>query len=82
MQIPLAESRALRVLERWKHLWKKAISKDAKNLTRMRLKMNPKDRYTAEQTLNHEWIFGCAPKATGSALQAVFLAITSGASVT
>jgi len=35
----------------WKH-----ISDDAKNLIRALLKMNPRDRYTAEQALNHSWI--------------------------
>merc|ERR1712100_644706 len=33
------------------------------------LKMNPKDRYTAEQALNHVWIRNKAPKATGVELQ-------------
>jgi calcium-dependent protein kinase len=42
--------------------WKN-ISEDAKNLIRLLLKMNPRDRYTAEQTLNHEWIANKAPKA-------------------
>jgi len=44
--------------------WKN-VSEDAKNLIRMLLKMNPRDRYTAEQALNHEWIKNKAPKATG-----------------
>eukprot|EP00438_Fugacium_kawagutii_P007277 Skav234425 [mRNA] locus=scaffold1656:141812:156149:- [translate_table: standard] len=35
--------------------WKN-VSEDAKTLIRHLLKMNPKDRYTAEQALNHEWI--------------------------
>merc|ERR1719238_1729049 len=48
--------------------WKN-ISEDAKNLIRMLLKMNPRDRYTAEQALNHEWIKNKAPKATGASLQ-------------
>ena len=30
--------------------------------------MNPRDRYTAEQTLNHVWIINKAPKATGAKL--------------
>merc|ERR1712014_410560 len=34
--------------------WKN-VSEDAKNLIRMLLKMNPRDRYTAEQALNREW---------------------------
>jgi len=42
--------------------WKN-ISEDAKTLIRYLLKMNPRDRYTAEQTLNHEWIKNKAPKA-------------------
>merc|ERR1712032_1541618 len=42
--------------------WKN-VSEDAKNLIRMLLKMNPKDRYTAEQALNHEWVKDKAPKA-------------------
>jgi calcium-dependent protein kinase len=41
----------------------KSISEDAKNLIRMLLKMNPKDRYTAEQALNHVWVRNKAPKA-------------------
>merc|ERR1719420_2607345 len=48
--------------------WKN-VSDDAKNLIRMLLKMNPRDRYTAEQALNHEWIKNKAPKATGGQLQ-------------
>merc|ERR1712048_612685 len=47
--------------------WKN-VSEDAKNLIRMLLKMNPRDRYTAEQTLNHVWIKNKAPKATGAKL--------------
>jgi len=34
----------------------KSVSEDAKNLIRMLLKMNPRDRYTAEQALNHVWV--------------------------
>merc|ERR1711937_520724 len=52
--------------------WKN-ISEDAKNLIRFMLKMNPKDRYTAEQALHHEWIQGHAPKATGVSLEAGFV---------
>merc|ERR1712232_1297782 len=48
--------------------WKN-VSEDAKNLIRMLLKMNPKDRYTAEQCLNHEWIKNKAPKASNVSLQ-------------
>ncbi|CAK0824399.1 unnamed protein product, partial [Prorocentrum cordatum] len=42
--------------------WKN-ISDDAKGLIRSLLKMNPKDRFTAEQCLNHVWIKDKAPKA-------------------
>merc|ERR1712203_785421 len=52
--------------------WKN-ISEDAKNLIRMLLKMNPRDRYTAEQALNHDWIKNKAPKATNVSLQAGFV---------
>mmetsp|Transcript_64545 Transcript_64545/g.163579 ORF Transcript_64545/g.163579 Transcript_64545/m.163579 type:complete len:505 (+) Transcript_64545:102-1616(+) len=52
--------------------WKN-VSEDAKNLIRMLLKMNPRDRYTAEQALNHEWIKNKAPKATGVTLQSNFV---------
>jgi len=48
--------------------WKN-VSEDAKNLIRNLLKMNPKDRYTAEQTLNHDWIKNKAPQATNACLQ-------------
>merc|ERR1719337_723596 len=48
--------------------WKN-VSEDAKNLIRMLLKMNPRDRYTAEQALNHVWVRNKAPKAAGVALQ-------------
>jgi len=52
--------------------WKN-VSEDAKNLIRMLLKMNPKDRYTAQQTLNHEWIKNKAPKASNVNLQSNFV---------
>merc|ERR1712228_175399 len=52
--------------------WKN-VSEDAKNLIRMLLKMNPKDRYTAEQALNHEWIKNKAPKAKNVSLQSNFV---------
>jgi calcium-dependent protein kinase len=52
--------------------WKN-ISEDAKNLIRMLLKMNPRDRYTAEQALNHEWIKNKAPKASNVSLQSNFV---------
>mmetsp|Transcript_12904 Transcript_12904/g.32554 ORF Transcript_12904/g.32554 Transcript_12904/m.32554 type:complete len:395 (+) Transcript_12904:2-1186(+) len=48
--------------------WKN-VSEDAKNLIRMLLKMNSRDRYTAQQTLNHVWIKNKAPNATGQALE-------------
>jgi calcium-dependent protein kinase len=48
--------------------WKN-VSEDAKNLIRMLLKMNPRDRYTAEQALNHVWVRNKAPKAAGVSLQ-------------
>jgi len=47
--------------------WKN-VSEDAKNLIRMLLKMNPKDRYTAEQALNHVWVRNKAPKAANVSL--------------
>jgi calcium-dependent protein kinase len=43
----------------WKH-----ISPDARDLIRMLLKMNPTERCTAEQALNHTWLKDRAPKAT------------------
>merc|ERR1712190_81935 len=52
--------------------WKN-ISEDAKNLIRMLLKMNPRDRFTAEQALNHEWIKNKAPKAKNLSLQDNFV---------
>merc|ERR1719498_937937 len=48
--------------------WKR-VSEDAKNLIRMLLKMNPRDRYTAEQALNHVWVRNKAPKSQGVSLQ-------------
>jgi len=47
----------------------KSISEDAKGLIRHLLKMNPRDRYTGEQALNHVWVRNKAPKAQGVALQ-------------
>jgi calcium-dependent protein kinase len=41
----------------------KSVSEDAKNLIRNLLKMNPRDRYTAEQALNHVWVRNKAPAA-------------------
>lgn len=48
--------------------WKN-VSEDAKNLIRMLLKMNPRDRYTAEQALNHVWVRNKAPKAQNVNIQ-------------
>merc|ERR1719409_971535 len=48
--------------------WKN-VSEDAKNLIRMLLKMNPRDRYTAEQALNHVWVRNKAPKSQNQPLQ-------------
>jgi len=52
--------------------WKN-ISEDAKNLIRNLLKMNPRDRFNAEQALNHEWIKNKAPKAQNVSLQNNFV---------
>jgi len=52
--------------------WKN-VSEDSKNLIRMLLKMNPKDRFTAEQALNHEWIKNKAPKAAAVSLEGNFV---------
>jgi len=52
--------------------WKN-VSEDAKHLIRMLLKMNPRDRYTAEQALNHDWIKNKAPKAANVSLQQNFV---------
>lgn len=52
--------------------WKN-VSDDAKSLIRYMLKMNSKDRYTAEQALNHDWIKNKAPRATGVSLTGGFV---------
>eukprot|EP00930_Biecheleria_cincta_P014487 TRINITY_DN1243_c0_g1_i2.p1 TRINITY_DN1243_c0_g1~~TRINITY_DN1243_c0_g1_i2.p1 ORF type:complete len:503 (-),score=138.31 TRINITY_DN1243_c0_g1_i2:211-1719(-) len=52
--------------------WKN-VSDDAKNLIRMMLKMNPKERYSAEMALNHEWIKNKAPRAQNVPLQSNFV---------
>mmetsp|Transcript_46279 Transcript_46279/g.145177 ORF Transcript_46279/g.145177 Transcript_46279/m.145177 type:complete len:514 (-) Transcript_46279:64-1605(-) len=52
--------------------WKN-VTEDAKNLIRCLLKMNPRDRYTAEQALNHVWIKNKAPKAPNVSLQSGFV---------
>mmetsp|Transcript_14326 Transcript_14326/g.29695 ORF Transcript_14326/g.29695 Transcript_14326/m.29695 type:complete len:504 (+) Transcript_14326:83-1594(+) len=49
--------------------WKN-VSDEAKTLIRSLLKMNPKDRYTAEQALNHDWIKNKAPGAKNVPLEA------------
>lgn len=45
-----------------------SVSEDAKALIRRMLKMNHKDRITAEQVLDDLWIREKAPKATGKAI--------------
>lgn len=50
-------------IQEWKN-----VSEDAKNLIRMCLKMNPRDRYTAEQALNHVWVKNKAPGAANAPL--------------
>jgi len=52
--------------------WKN-ISDDAKNLIRNLLRMNPRDRYSAEQALNHEWIKNKAPAAKNVTLHSTFV---------
>mmetsp|Transcript_121632 Transcript_121632/g.242308 ORF Transcript_121632/g.242308 Transcript_121632/m.242308 type:complete len:500 (-) Transcript_121632:244-1743(-) len=52
--------------------WKN-ISDDAKELIRHMLKLNPKERFTAQQALTHDWIKKKAPKAAPIALQANFV---------
>jgi len=52
--------------------WKN-ISEDAKNLIRMLLKMSPRDRFSAEQALNHGWIKDKAPQAKNVSLQSGFV---------
>eukprot|EP00812_Abedinium_dasypus_P012548 NODE_605_length_1450_cov_685.542652.p1 GENE.NODE_605_length_1450_cov_685.542652~~NODE_605_length_1450_cov_685.542652.p1 ORF type:complete len:404 (-),score=135.79 NODE_605_length_1450_cov_685.542652:224-1279(-) len=48
--------------------WKN-ISEDAKNLIRNLLKLAPKERYSAEQALNHVWIKNKAPQAKNVPIQ-------------
>ncbi|CAK9065480.1 Calcium-dependent protein kinase 2 (PfCDPK2), partial [Durusdinium trenchii] len=52
--------------------WKN-VSDDAKSLIRWMLKMNPRDRYSAAQALNHEWIKNKAPKAQAAPLRSNFV---------
>merc|ERR1719487_2934317 len=47
----------------------RSVSEDAKSLIRHLLKMNPRDRYSAEQALNHVWVRNKAPKAQNVSLQ-------------
>jgi len=51
----------------------KSVSDDAKDLIRNLLKMNTKERFSAEQTLNHRWILHKAPKATNVELESSFV---------
>jgi len=51
----------------------KGISDDAKDLVRMLVKMDPKDRLNAEQALNHSWIQNCAPQASNVSLPTNFV---------
>mmetsp|Transcript_86316 Transcript_86316/g.222299 ORF Transcript_86316/g.222299 Transcript_86316/m.222299 type:complete len:508 (-) Transcript_86316:486-2009(-) len=52
----------------WRH-----ISEDAKALISGLLKMDPKERTTAEQALNHDWIKLKAPRAGNANLQESFV---------
>jgi len=45
------------------------VSSDAKSLIRKLLCQNPKDRFSAEQALNHEWIKQTAPRASAASLR-------------
>lgn len=45
------------------------VSTDAKNLIRTLLRLNPKERLTAEEALNHDWIQVTAPKTNHGALK-------------
>lgn len=47
--------------------WKQ-VSDDGKTLIKCLLKMQPKERYTAEQALNHTWVKNKAPASTGAEL--------------
>lgn len=48
--------------------WKN-VSDDAKDLIRKMLSFNPKERFSAEQALNHVWIRKTAPKAIDAPLE-------------
>jgi len=49
--------------------WKN-VSEDAKNLIKALLRMNPKERFTASQALEHDWVKNKAPKAKNVDLNA------------
>jgi calcium-dependent protein kinase len=51
----------------------KPISDDAKELVRSLVMKNPKDRFSAEQALNHQWIKHRAPKAVDVPLDSSFV---------
>merc|ERR1719253_944351 len=51
----------------------KGVSEDAKNLIRGLLKMNPRQRITAQQALDQDWIRSKAPKAPMASLPANFV---------
>ncbi|CAE8623275.1 unnamed protein product [Polarella glacialis] len=57
--------------------WKN-VSEDAKYLIRQLLKMNPPERYTAEQALNHTWVVEKAPRALNAPLSAGLVANLQG----
>uniref|UniRef100_A0A7S2HL28 Calcium-dependent protein kinase 1 n=1 Tax=Zooxanthella nutricula TaxID=1333877 RepID=A0A7S2HL28_9DINO len=44
------------------------VSSDAKHLIQMLLHQNPRERFSAQQGLNHRWIRHTAPKASATAL--------------
>merc|ERR1712007_56197 len=50
----------------------KAVSEDAKELITCLLKFDPKERYTAEQALNHKWVVKEAPNALSVDFQDMF----------
>lgn len=49
------------------------ISNDAQDLIRQLLKMNPRERLTAHEALNHEWIKCAAPRAAQVSLRPGFV---------
>jgi serine/threonine protein kinase/uridine kinase len=52
--------------------WKN-LSEDARHLIRLLLKLNPRDRYTAEQALNHAWVRNKAPQAAQANAQSTLV---------